>query len=185
MLSAVAVVAVVLGAVALLMLAELQLSLGHERMLRADGASEPPDDVYPLMRLAYPGAFAAMAIEPLARGTVARDWLLLGVVLLGCAKALKFWAIASLGRYWSFRVLVIPGAPLVRTGPYRYVRHPNYVALIAEFVAVAIALQAPGAGALAVVGFGILLRRRIAVEERALGLRAPAAQRGPGLPPGR
>ena len=165
--------ALVLGAVLLLMLVELQLSVAHERYLRAEGAVEPPDDVHRLMRVAYPASFAAMAGEAIVRGTIARNELLLGIALLGVAKALKFWAIASLGRRWSFRVLVLPGASLVRTGPYRFLRHPNYIAVLGELVSVALALQAPVSGTLAVLGFGALLRRRIRVEERALGLRGP------------
>src|SRR5262245_34776491 len=97
-----------------------------------------------------------------------------GVVVLVLAKALKFWAIASLGRRWTYKVLVLPGAPLVASGPYRFVRHPNYVAVIGELVAMALLSDARVTGTLSVIGFGILLVRRIAAEERALGLRARA-----------
>jgi methyltransferase len=161
----------VTGAVLLLMLVELQLSVHNERQLRAKGAVEPDGDVIDVMRVAYPLSFVAMGVEAWWRGTWSRDWLLLGLVLFGWAKALKFWAIAHLGPRWTFRVLVLPDAPLVTSGPYRYLRHPNYVAVIGELVAVAIALQAPLAGVLATLGFGWLIRRRIAVEERALGTR--------------
>ena len=67
--------------------------------------------------------------------------------------------------------MVVPGLPLVTSGPYRWMRHPNYVAVLAEIVAIAVALSAPIAGVIALLGFGWLLRKRIAVEERALGLR--------------
>lgn len=150
------------------MLVELQLSTYNERRLRARGAIEPPDDVYPLMRIAYPAAFVAMGLEAAIRGTWSRDGVLLGLVLFGWAKALKFWAIAHLGVLWTFKVLVVPGTPLVTTGPYKYVRHPNYLAVIGEIVAIAIALQAPISGTLATIGFAWLLMRRIRVEELAL-----------------
>jgi methyltransferase len=84
------------------------------------------------------------------------------------AKALKFWAIQSLGRFWTFRVLVVPGAPLVTSGPYRYMRHPNYVAVAGEIVGVAVMCGAPILGALCLLVFGALMLRRVAVEERAL-----------------
>jgi methyltransferase len=90
------------------------------------------------------------------------------LVLFGWAKALKFWAIAHLGALWTFKVLVVPGTPLVTSGPYRYVRHPNYIAVMGEIVAIAVALQAPIAGSAGAVAFGWLLTRRIRVEERAL-----------------
>jgi methyltransferase len=89
------------------------------------------------------------------------------------AKALKFWAIATLGPRWTFRVLVPPGAPLVTGGPYAWVRHPNYLAVIGEFVSFAILVGAPLTGLGSVIGFGALLRRRIRVEERALGIAKP------------
>lgn len=172
----------VVAAVHLLMLVELQLSTYNERQLRARGAIEPPDDVFPLMRVAYPGVFVAMGIEAALRGTGSRDWLLLGLVLFGWAKALKFWAVAHLGVLWTFKVLVVPGAALVTSGPYRYVRHPNYIAVIGEIVSVAVALQAPIAGALGAAAFGWLLTRRIRVEEQALAemlTRATGPDTGP------
>ena len=164
------------------MLVELQLSTYNERQLRARGAVEPRDDVYGWMRTAYPGIFVAMGLEAARRGAWSADWLLLGLVLFGWAKALKFWAIAHLGVLWTFKVLVVPGTPLVVSGPYRYVRHPNYIAVMAEIVSVAVALRAPITGALGAVAFGWLLTRRIRVEERALGevrTRAPGPATGP------
>ena len=152
------------------MLVELQLSVYNERQLRAKGAVEPAGDVHDVMRVAYPLAFVAMGLEAWLRGTWSRDWLLLGLVLFGWAKALKFWAIAHLGARWTFRVLVPPDAPLVTSGPYRFLRHPNYVAVIGELVAIAVALQAPITGVLGTLGFGWLIRQRIAVEQRALGI---------------
>ena len=167
-LPALPVVAAVVAAVLLLMLVELQLSVANERALRRAGAVEPPDDVYRLMRIAYPAGFVLIGLAALGHETLARDRVLAGALLLGLAKALKFWAIAHLGRLWSFRVLVLPGQPLVATGPYRFARHPNYIAVLGEYASVAIALQTPLAGLLVLAGFGWLLRRRIAVEERAM-----------------
>ena len=168
MLSPVPVAALLATAVLLLMLVELQLSSFNEKSLRAKGAVEPPDDVIGWMRVAYPGAFVLIGIEAAVGGPLSRNWVVAGLLLFGWAKALKFWAMAHLGSRWTFRVLVLPGAPLVRTGPYRLLRHPNYVAVIGEIVAVAIALQAPVAGVAAALGFGWLIWRRIVVEERAL-----------------
>ena len=160
---------VVIG-VLLLMLVELQLSYFNERGLRARGAVEPPDDPYRLMRLAYPGAFVAMGLEG-ATHALNRDALVAGLVLLGVAKLLKFWVMATLRDRWTFKVLVPKDAPLVTAGPYRFVNHPNYVAVILELVAVALALSAPVTGLASVLLFAWILRRRMAVEDRALGRR--------------
>jgi methyltransferase len=155
-------------AVLLVMLAELNVSRQHDRSLRSRHAWEPPGDVYRLMAWAYPLTFVAMAGEAVLAGPRWPRVMMLGAVILVAAKLLKFWAIASLGDRWTFRVLIVP-EPLVATGPYAFVRHPNYIAVIGEILGFALLVGAPVAGAVSLVGFGALLRRRIAVEERALG----------------
>ena len=156
------------------MLAEAFVSRAHERELRAAGAVEPTGDVYSILRLAYPASFMLMAVEALLRGT--RTGLLVpGIAIFALAKALKWWAIVSLGDRWSFRVLVLPGAALVDTGPYRLLRHPNYLAVFGELIGTAVMLAVPWTGTLASVGFFALVRARIRVEERALGLSGHAS----------
>jgi methyltransferase len=91
-----------------------------------------------------------------------------GVALFSASKALKWWAIHTLGRAWTFRVIVVPGAPLITTGPYRFLRHPNYVGVVGELVAVALMTGSRIGSPIAVVGFGLLMLKRIAVEQRAL-----------------
>jgi methyltransferase len=152
------------------MLVEAALSARNERALRARGAVEPPNDVYPIMRVGYPALFLAMIIEAAMRGAAAPTQLALGVALFAAAKLLKYWAIAALGSFWSFRVLVVPRARLVTTGPYRLLRHPNYVGVLGELVGAAAMTNARIVGPIAVILFGALLYRRIAIEERALGI---------------
>jgi methyltransferase len=161
-----------LVAVLLMMLGELWLSRSNERWMFAHGAVAPPDPVYATMRWAYPGAFVAMAIEGVLSDPAIGPAMLAGAVVLLVAKAIKFWAIAALGRRWTYRVLVLPGAPLVSGGPYRFVRHPNYVGVVGELIAMALLSGARITGAIAVLGFGWLLVRRIGAEERALGVSA-------------
>jgi methyltransferase len=161
---------VTLIAIVTMMLGELWLSRSNEEWMVAHGATTPPDPVYATMRSAYPLTFVVMAVEgaildrPIGKAAIA------GAALLVVAKALKFWAIASLGPRWTFRVLVLPGAPLVVGGPYRFIRHPNYVAVVGELLAMALLTGARITGPLSLLGFGWLLVRRIAAEERALGL---------------
>ena len=152
------------------MLVELQFSRSNERGLRARGADAPPDPVYPAMRLAYPGLFVMMAVEGLLSAPVSAPLLVAGAGLFGAGKLLKAWAIASLGWRWTYRIFVVRGEPLVSTGPYRWMRHPNYLAVIAELLGFAMAVGARWTGGIAVLVFGELLRRRIRAEEDALGL---------------
>lgn len=161
----------VLVAVLLMMVAEAWLSGSNERWLRRHGATEPARDVYRTMQWAYPAAFVVMAIEGAVWGTGSGAWTLIGATVFATAKALKYWAIASLGRRWTFRVLVLPGVTLVRKGPYAVLRHPNYVAVLGELAGMALLVGARLSGPVATVLFALLLRRRIAVEEEALGRR--------------
>lgn len=152
----------------LMMGGELVLSRRHDARLRTQGAWEPPDDVYATMRWAYPAAFALMAIEGGIAGPAPGPATIVGVVVLVAAKLLKVWAIAALGPRWTFRVLVVPGAPLVTRGPYAFAHHPNYIAVVGELLGMAFLVGARVTGPLVVVLFGLLLRRRIIVENRAL-----------------
>ncbi len=165
----IAIAAVTTLAVLLVMAGEALLSSANERRLRARGAIEPEGDVIDRMRFAYPAAFVAMGIEGAIFGPTSRKLLLFGLALFGLAKALKAWAIASLGPKWCYRVLVVPGEPLVTTGPYRFLSHPNYLAVVGEILSVAMIVWAPITGVLAAIGFGWLMIARIRIEDRALG----------------
>src|SRR5687768_12973895 len=111
------------------MLIEAALSARHERALRALGALEPAGDVYRLMQIAYPAAFLAMFAEGVWRDVTVDRLAAAGVWVFVAAKALKYWAIATLGPRWTFRVLVPPGSRRTIRGPYRWISHPNYVAV--------------------------------------------------------
>ena len=155
---------VVLG----LMLVELMVSTRNERLLRARGAVEPPDPGYPTMRWAYPAVFVAMAAEGALSGTVPRSVVMTGIGVFAIAKFIKIWAISTLGERWTYKVLVLPGAPLIAEGPYRFVRHPNYVGVIGELVGMALIVGARVTGPLGLVFFSWLLMRRIRAEDQAL-----------------
>lgn len=153
------------------MVGELALSRRNQRILIARGAVEPPDPVYRTMRWAYPGAFVAMAVEGAVLGPAAGTVALAGVLIIAAAKLLKFWAIATLGERWTYRVLVVPGAPLVSSGPYRWISHPNYAGVIGELLGMGVLMAARLTGPISLLFFSLLLRRRILAEERALGVR--------------
>ena len=157
-------VAVVFGA----MLVEARRAAANERAQLARGGLEPAGDVYNVMRVAYPAAFVAMFVEGAWRGAAPLPALIAGAAILLAAKALKWWAIVSLGRFWTFKVIVIPGARLVAAGPYRWLRHPNYIGVMGELAGVALMTGASVSGLAGIVTFGALIVRRISTEERAL-----------------
>ena len=154
------------------MILEARISTANDRRLRAAGAIEPDGDVYRWMQAAYPGCFLVMLVEAWWRGSSLTAIAIVGAAVFVAAKALKYWAIATLGERWTFRVLVPPGSHRKLDGPYRFVRHPNYIAVVGELLGFALLAQAPAAGAGAMLGFGALLAARIRVEERALDLRS-------------
>lgn len=150
------------------MLLEATRSRRNERRLRARGAVEPGGDVYRAMQVAYPAGFAAMVLEAALRRRSPDVVLAAGALVFGAGKLIKYSAIAALGPRWTFRVLVLPDAPLVRSGPYAYLRHPNYVGVVGELSGMALMAGAPVSGTVVLLVFGVLLRARIRLEERAL-----------------
>jgi len=163
-----------------MMLAELTRSRRNERELRQRGAIEPQGDVYRALALVYPLMFVAMAVEGTFFGRGA-DWLLIGgFTIFVAAKALKLWAIATLGPRWSYRVLVLPEVPLVTAGPYAHLRHPNYLAVFGEIAGFAMMVDAAWTGAGSLLLFGVLVRRRIAIEENALEMAQSSRHQLPG-----
>ena len=121
------------------------------------------------MQVAYPGAFLAMIAEGVhARGAPVVAHRRGAALFCRAAKALKWWAILSLGPAWTFRVIVVPGADARPSGPYRFCAIPNYVAVVGELVGVALMTGARVTGPVATCVFALLMLKRIAVENRAL-----------------
>jgi methyltransferase len=151
-----------------LLLAETRISWRHERRLRDRGAVAPPGDVYVPLAIAYPAAFLVMGLEGAIRRTPAEGLFVAGALLFAASKWLKYWAIGALGDRWSFRVLLLPGVPLISSGPYRYVAHPNYVAVVGELVGTAMMMSARVSGPFAIAGFAVILWLRIRFETEVL-----------------
>jgi methyltransferase len=112
--------------------------------------------------------FLAMIAEGTWRQVALPALAVPGLLLFLLAKALKWWAIRSLGRSWTFRVIVVPGDAAVTSGPYAWLRHPNYVAVAGELVAVALMSGALVTGPLGTLLFCGLMLKRMSVEDRAL-----------------
>ena len=157
-----------LAALAAERLFELWLSRRNARLQKARGAIETGAGHFPYLALIHTLFLASCALEgsrrpfPGALGVLA----LAGALL---SQALRYWAIATLGPRWNVRVLVVPGDEPIATGPYRYLRHPNYVAVAAEMLCVPLV---HGAWMTAVVFSTLnaaILAVRIRVENRALG----------------
>jgi len=120
------------GFVSIQRLLELALSRRHERLLRARGAIERGRGHYPLMVALHALWLLSTLIEGLLRGPGLPALWPIPAALFLLVQPLRYWAILSLGNYWNTRILVVPNAKLVARGPYRYLRHPNYVVVAVE-----------------------------------------------------
>lgn len=160
---------VVVALVALERLAELIVSQRNAAWSFARGGHETGQGHYPAMVALHTGFLVAMLVEALVRRPEvpsALAWSMLALVAV--AQALRWWCIATLGPQWNTRVIVVPDLAPVRTGPYRFLAHPNYVAVVVE----GIALPLIHACWITAAGFTILnaalLRVRLRVENDAL-----------------
>jgi len=155
-------------------LAELRLSVRHARWALARGGVETGRGHYPPMVALHTGLLVAAVAEVYLAGRPFLPWLgwpMLALVL--AAQALRWWCIATLGPRWNTRVIVVPGLPLVTAGPYRLLRHPNYLAVVVEGFALPLVHTAWLTAAAFTVLNAWLLRVRIGCEERALAGAAP------------
>jgi methyltransferase len=167
---------VLLLAVAAERLAELVISQRHLRWARERGALESGQGHYPVMVVVHIALLVGCLVEVHALDRPFVDWLgwpMLAVVVV--AQTLRWWCIATLGSQWNTRVVVVPGLSLVDRGPYRWLRHPNYVAVVAEGVALPLVHDAWLTAVVFTAVNGVVLSVRIRCENRLLAVAAPAS----------
>jgi len=149
-------------------LGELWLCRRNRLRLLTRGGREVRPATYRRMVALHVLFLAFLAIEsyPWRVPADIRTWGCLAA--LAIVTALRYWAIASLGEYWTTRVVVVPGTHLVRTGPYRLLRHPIYLVIVMEFLLLPLLMRAPVTLVLFSLANLAALRERIRIEEKAL-----------------
>lgn len=157
-----------IAAVAAQRLAELRMSRSHEAVR---GGPRAAARSYPLMVAVHVGLLSAPLVEVSLHPPRRPRWVWAGV--LGAATALRLWSIRSLGREWNVRASVPHDLVPVERGPYAYIRHPNYLAVILEFAAIPLVAGAWRSAAILSVLNAAVLLDRIRAEERLLD-RSPA-----------
>lgn len=170
-----------IGLLALERLYELKLSKQNSAKAFANGALEVGLRHYRVMTAFHTAFLVSCVVEP---------WLLLrefpgvpgliALVFALLAQSLRYWAISTLGDKWNTRVIVMPGTAPITGGPYRFIKHPNYVAVVVELVAVPLIYGSWITAAVFSIGNAALLAVRIRAEERALGEKWQAAFAGKG-----
>ena len=158
-----------IGAVAVERVAEVVVAERHRSVSKERGGVEFGAAHYPAMVTLHTALLAGCLLEPvlLHRPFIpALGWPMLLIAV--AAQALRWWCITTLGYQWNTRVIVIPGAERVTGGPYRFLPHPNYVAVIAEGIALPLVHTAWITALVFTILNAVLLRTRIHVENGAL-----------------
>jgi methyltransferase len=158
-----------LGAVCLERVAELVLAQRNAAWSAERGGVETGRGHYPAMVSLHSGLLAGCLIEPLVAHRTflpLLGWPMIALVL--AAQALRWWCIATLGPRWNTRVIVVPSLPLVDTGPYQWLRHPNYLAVVVEGAALPLAGSAWITACTFTALNAALLTVRLRCETRAL-----------------
>lgn len=168
---------VLVGAVALERLAELVVATRNARWAFARGGRESGAGHYPVMVVLHTGLLVGCLVEVWAADrpfVPAVGWVMLALAL--GSQALRWWCITTLGPRWNTRVIVVPDLPLVARGPYkhRWLRHPNYVAVVVEGFALPLVHNAWVTALVFTLANAALLTVRIRTENRALAGAVPA-----------
>ena len=148
-------------------LGELWLSRRNEAWLRAQGGREIGAGHYPVIIAVHAAWLAAIALLVPADAPV--YWSLIGLYLV--VQLGRIWVLTSLGRYWTTRVIDMPDTPLVRRGPYRWIKHPNYVVIALEIAILPLAFGAWQIALIFSIANFAVLAWRLRIEDSALQAR--------------
>jgi methyltransferase len=153
--------------VILLRICELFLAKRNEQWLLQHGAVEYGKNQYPFMITLHVFFFVSLIIEYLIQGTgfYSPALLFIYIVVLG----FKIWVIFSLGKFWNTKIYRIRDFPLIKQGPYNYVKHPNYIAVMLEIALIPLIFKLYFTAVIFTVLNGIMLYFRIKEENKALG----------------
>ncbi|MBY5866548.1 isoprenylcysteine carboxyl methyltransferase family protein [Rhizobium leguminosarum] len=152
-----------LAFVTLQRLGELVLARRNTAALLARGAREVAPEHYPVMVALHAGWIIGLWLTAPGR-PVALSWFL---VFMGL-QALRLWVLATLKDRWTTRIIILPGAPLVRSGPYRFLRHPNYAIVVGEIAALPLAFGLPLYAIVFSLLNALILHVRVKAENAAL-----------------
>ncbi|WP_059104452.1 isoprenylcysteine carboxyl methyltransferase family protein [Shouchella shacheensis] len=149
-------------------LTEVLVAKRNERWLKERGGIEAGAAHYPYMVSLHVAFFLALLVEVTLAGRGVGMWSIVPFLIVLAAQCLRVWALLSLGRYWNTKIIVLPEAPVIERGPYRYFRHPNYLVVVLEIAFLPLVFQAYWTALLFSLLNGVMLVVRIRAEEEAL-----------------
>lgn len=164
----------IVALVAVQRLGELVLSRHNAKRLLAEGGSEAGAGHYPVLVMVHAGWLVALAVAVPADRPA--EWTL--VALYAALQGVRYWVIATLGGNWTTRIITVPGRRPVGHGPYRFLRHPNYLVVACEIALLPLVFGAWRIALAFSVLNGAVLAYRIRIENAALAAQGPAAGNG-------
>ena len=149
-------------------LIELLIAKRNEKILKAQGAIEFDKNGYKAIAVMHVAFFISLISEKVfLQRALNTYWFVFAVLFVG-AQFLRYWAIKSLGVYWNTKILVLPNHQLINGGPYKYLRHPNYIAVIVEIAVIPLLFSCYITAIVVSVINLLLLNRRVRIEEMVL-----------------
>jgi len=149
---------------------ELRLAKKNEKIVRNEGAVEYDVNGYKYIVYMHIVFFISLLLEKFLLNRGFNNLSLAFFIIFILTQLLRYWAITSLGKYWNTKILVVPNANLIASGPYKYLKHPNYVAVIIEIAVIPLIFSCY----ITCIIFSTLnlltLIRRIRIEENALNI---------------
>ncbi|GAF13501.1 alkylpyrone O-methyltransferase [Bacillus sp. JCM 19046] len=149
-------------------LVEVKLAQQNERWIKAQGGVEAGKDHYPWMVALHVAFFISLLIEVTITPVSFQLLSVIAFLIVLFAQVIRIWALSSLGRYWNTKIIVLPEAPVVEKGPYRFLRHPNYTVVILEVAFIPLLFQAYVTAIVFTILNAWMLSVRIKAEEAAL-----------------
>jgi methyltransferase len=145
-------------------LSELLIARRNERWLLAKGAVQYGREHYPFMIALHTLFIGSIITEYILRGEPPIDWIFLLVFI--AVLSFKFWALYSLGKYWNTKIYRIPGIRPVKKGPYKFLKHPNYMEVVCEIAVIPLIFHLYYTAMICSVLNAIMLTVRIRVENK-------------------
>jgi methyltransferase len=159
---------IIVGLVIIQRLVELVIAKKNEKKSLAAGGIEYDKKGYSGIVIMHVMFFISLFAEYFYfEHTLNKFWIIF-LILFIAAQGLRYWAIISLGNLWNTRIIIVPGSKLVHSGPYKYFKHPNYMAVITELAVLPLMFSCFFTTIIFSAANLLLLKRRIAIEENAL-----------------
>ncbi len=154
--------------VALQRISELILSNKNEHYLKSQDAVEYDREGYKYIVIMHNLFFVSLILEFIfVKRELSQFWHILLIIFI-CTQILRYWAIFTLGKRWNTKILVLPNSDLIQSGPYKYLKHPNYTAVIIEIAVIPLLFSCYYTAIIFSILNLIVLKRRVRIEEESL-----------------